>query len=143
MEHLEKLKEWYKYYRSRHEKAVSMNIDEKVEVGLLYTADPKFYPAFKEIEKRYFALYIAVIFYEDLPTLLTREKAESIIKSYVMEIVKELFFGKIIWNEDGKKEYIHDRVTIKKSDTEKVEAYKASLVAAKRFRAINFGRTDL
>lgn len=133
MEHLEKLKEWYKYYRSRHEKAVSMNIDEK----------SKFYPAFKEIEKRYFALYIAVIFYEDLPTLLTREKAESIIKSYVMEIVKELFFGKIIWNEDGKKEYIHDRVTIKKSDTEKVEAYKASLVAAKRFRAINFGRTDL
>ena len=84
-----------------------------------------------------------MIFYEDLPTLLTREKAESIIKSYVMEIVKELFFGKIIWNEDGKKEYIHDRVTIKKSDTEKVEAYKASLVAAKRFRAINFGRTDL
>ena len=133
MEHLEKLKEWYKYYRSRHEKAVSMNIDEK----------SKFYPAFKEIEKRYFALYIAVIFYEDLPTLLTREKAESIIKSYVMEIVKELFFGKIIWNEDGKKEYIHDRVTIKKSDTEKVEANKASLVAAKRFRAINFGRTDL
>lgn len=133
MEHLEKLKEWYKYYRSRHEKAVSMNIDEK----------SKFYPAFKEIEKRYFALYIAVIFYEDLPTLLTREKAESIIKSYVMEIVKELFFGKIIWNEDGKKEYIHDRVTIKKSDTEKVEAYKASIVAAKRFRAINFGRTDL
>lgn len=133
MEHLEKLKEWYKYYRSRHEKAVSMNIDEK----------SKFYPAFKEIEKRYFALYIAVIFYEDLPTLLTREKAESIIKSYVMEIVKELFFGKIIWNEDGKKEYIHDRVTIKKSDTEKVEVYKASLVAAKRFRAINFGRTDL
>ena len=133
MEHLEKLKEWYKYYRSRHEKAVSMNIDEK----------SKFYPAFKEIEKRYFALYIAVIFYEDLPTLLTREKAESIIKSYVMEIVKELFFGKIIWNEDGKKEYIHDRVTIKKSDTEKLEVYKASLVAAKRFRAINFGRTDL
>lgn len=93
MEHLEKLKEWYKYYRSRHEKAVSMNIDEK----------SKFYPAFKEIEKRYFALYIAVIFYEDLPILLTREKAESIIKSYVMEIVKELFFGKIIWNEDEKR----------------------------------------
>lgn len=48
MEHLEKLKEWYKYYRSRHEKVVSMNIDEK----------SKFYPAFKEIEKGYFALYI-------------------------------------------------------------------------------------
>lgn len=60
-----------------------------------------------------------MIFYEDLPTLLTREKAESIIKSYVMEIVKELFFGKIIWKEDGKKEYIHDRVTIKKATQKK------------------------
>ena len=36
-----------------------------------------------------------------------------------MEIVKELFFGKIIWKEDGKKEYIHDRVTIKKATQKK------------------------
>lgn len=133
MDHLEKLKEWLEYYKARHEKAVSMNIDE----------GSRHYPAFKEIEKRYFALYLVVIFYEDLPTILAGEKAEKIIKSYVMEILKELFFGKIIRNEDGKKEYIHQRVTIQKSDTEKVEAYEASLAAIKRFIEIDFTRTDL
>lgn len=133
MDHLEKLKEWHDYYKARYEKAVSMNIDE----------GSKFYPAFKEIEKRYFVLYITVIFYEDVPTLLAGEKAESIIKSYIMEILKELFFGKVLWNEEGKKEYIHDRVVIKKSDTEKMEAYKASVASVHRFVLIDFGRTDL
>ncbi len=133
MDHLEKLKEWHDYYKARYEKAVSMHIDE----------GSKYYPAFKEIEKRYFALYVAVIFYENIPSLLAGVKAEKVIKSYVMEIAKVLFFGRIIQNEEGKKEYIHDRVTIKKSDAEKVDAYEASLAAAKRFEVMDFTRTDL
>lgn len=133
MDHLEKLKEWLEYYKGRYEKAVSLNIDE----------GSRHYPTFKEVEKRYIALYMAVDFYEDVPRFLAGEKAESLIKSYVMAILRELFFGEVILNEEGKKEYIHTRVIIKKSDTEKIEAYEASVASVKRFIVIDFTRTDL
>lgn len=132
MDHLEKLKEWREYYKSRYEKAVSLNIDE----------GSRHYTAFKEIEKRYIALYLTVDFYEDVPRFLAGEKTESMIKGYVMAILRELFMGEIIRNEDGKKEYIHTRVTIKKSDTDKVDAYEASVAAIKRFIAIDFTEID-
>ena len=133
MDHLETLKEWLEYYKGRYEKAVSLNITE----------GSRYYPAFKEIEKRYVALYLTVSFYEDIPRFLAGEKAEIMIKSYVIAISKELFMGVIIRNEEGKKEYIHTRVTIKKSDIEMVEKYEASRVAIKRFEEIDFNRTDV
>ena len=133
MDHLEKLKEWREYYKSRYEKAVSLNIDE----------GSRHYTAFKEIEKRYIALYLTVDFYEDVPGFLAGEKAESMIRGYVLAILKELFIGEIIRNEEGKKEYIHTRVTIKKGDTEKVEVYEASIAAVKRLVGMDFTRTDL
>ena len=51
--------------------------------------------------------------------------------------------GEIIRKEEGKKEYIHTRVTIKKSDLEKVKKYEASCVAIKRFEEIDCNRTDV
>lgn len=132
MDHLEKLKEWYEIYKGRHDKAVSMNIDE----------GSKHYPAFLEIQQRYFALYLTVIFYEDVPGFLSGDKAEQLIKGYVLTIMRKLFIGEIIQNEDGKKEYIQTRVTIKKSDMEKIEAFDAAVSAVNRFIEIDFTRTD-
>ena len=53
MDYQKKLKEWYEHYEARYKKAVSLHIDE----------GSRHYQAFKEIEKRYSALYITLHFY--------------------------------------------------------------------------------
>ena len=114
MDYQKKLKEWYEHYEARYKKAVSLHIDE----------GSRHYQAFKEIEKRYSALYITLHFYREIPRILAGEEAEKLIKSYIIVILKTLFFGEVIKNEDGKTECIHPWLKINKSDAEKVEAYE-------------------
>ena len=115
-----------------YEKAVSLKIDEC----------SRHYTAFKEIERRYVALYFAVEFCEDILSHLTGENSEAMVKGYVLMIVKELFIGEIICDENGKKEYIPQRITIKKSNTQAIEAHQAAKDAVIRLQEIDFTRTD-
>ena len=123
MDYQKKLKEWYEHYEARYKKAVSLHIDE----------GSRHYQAFKEIEKRYSALYITLHFYREIPRILAGEEAEKLIKSYIIVILKTLFFGEVIKNEDGKTECIHPWLKINKSDAEKVEAYEDAILARKHF----------
>lgn len=132
MDYQKELKEWYEHYETRYKKAVSLHIDE----------GSRHYQAFKEIEKRYSALYITLHFYREIPRILAGEEAEKLIKSYIIVILKTLFFGEVIKNEDGKTECIHPWLKINKSDAEKVEAYEDAILARKHLSVIDFERTD-
>ena len=132
MDYQKELKEWYEHYEARYKKAVSLHIDE----------GSRHDQAFKEIEKRYSALYITLHFYREIPRILAEEEAEKLIKSYIIVILKTLFFGEVIKNEDGKTECIHPWLKINKSDAEKVEAYEDAILARKHLSVIDFERTD-
>jgi len=124
----EKLVEWRDYYKSRYEKAHAQHIEE----------DSRFYPAYKEIEQRYIALEFAIDFYEMVPDYLLKDNAEALVKSHLMMIFKQLFIGYVMRNEDGKKEYIWQKVVIKKADQESREVYEEAQIAGEYIRNLDF-----
>ena len=128
----EKLVEWRDYYKARYEKAHAQHIDE----------GSRFYPAYKEIEQRYIALEFAIDFYEMVPDYLKKDNAEELVQGHLMMIFKQLFIGYVIRNEEGKKEYIWQRVTIKKTDQEACKAYEDVQFAGEYIRQLNFLRAD-
>ena len=128
----EQLLEWRDYYKARYEKAHAQHIDES----------SRFYPALKEIEQRYIALEYAIDFYEMVPDYLKRDNAEELVTEYLMMIFKQLFIGYVMRNEQGKKEYIWQKVKIQKTNNEACEAYEASKEAGTSLCQMDFSRTD-
>lgn len=128
----EKLVEWRDYYKARYEKAYAQHIEE----------GSRFYPAYKEIELRYIVLEYAIGFYEMVSDYLKRDNAEVLVKDYLMMIFKQLFIGYVMHNEQGKKEYIWQRVKIKRTDEDACEAFEASKIAGEYLRQMDFSRSD-
>ena len=128
----DQLLEWRDYYKARYEKAHDQHIDES----------SRFYPAFREIEQRYIALEYAIDFYEMVSDYLKRDNAEELVQGHLMMIFKQLFIGYVIRNEEGKKEYIWQRVTIKKTDQEACKVYEDVQFAGEYIRQLNFLRAD-
>ncbi len=106
MEYLSKIQKWCDYYKGRYDKAVSLQLTE----------GSRYYAAFQEIERRYAALQLAVEFLDILPHSLENGEAESTSQGFILMILEILFLGEIIQSEDGKKEYIRQRIVIQKSD---------------------------
>lgn len=128
----DRLKELHDFYKSRYEKARSQNIDES----------SRFYKAFIEIEHRYVALALALEFFDMADEFVLKENVKEYVYGFLSLMMKEMFFGNVIINEHGKKEYLWHRVTIKKSDLESHEAYEKNKEAAKRLREIDLQRED-
>lgn len=131
-EYLRKLREQYEYYKARYEKARAQNINEF----------SRFYPALQEIEHRYVILALGLEFFEIVGEYLHRENPKKMVEGFLNLIAKEMFFGTVIINENGKKEYIWQRVRIKKDDTEAKEALALAQEAMKRYREIDFECSD-
>lgn len=131
-EYIRKLREQYEYYKARYEKAKSQNINES----------SRFFPALQEIEHRYVILALGLEFFEMVGEYLHRENAQNLIEGFLNLIAKEMFMGTVIINENGKKEYIWQRVTIKKDDTGAKEALVLAQEAMKRYREIDFECSD-
>lgn len=128
----EELLEWRDYYKARYEKAHAQHIDES----------SRFYPAFKEIEQRYIVLEYAIDFYEMVSDYLKSDNAEALVTEYLTMIFKQLFIGYVMRNEQGKKEFIWQRIKIQRTDEEACEAYEASKKAGEYLCHMDFSRSD-
>jgi hypothetical protein len=132
MEYLSKIQRWCDYYKGRYDKAVSMQLPE----------GSRHYAAFQEIERRYAALQMAIEFLDTLPYALENGQAESISQGFILFILDSLFLGEVIRNEEGKKEYIRQRIVIQKSDTKKCQMFRAAEEAKLRISQMDFSADD-
>lgn len=100
MDDMENLQKIFRLYEARYQKAESMGVKE----------GSKYYPAMKEIECRYITLYFVL----EMLRSITEKCYEQGFKKYCYEffqmIAKQIVLYEEIINEDGKKEYIAQKV---------------------------------
>ena len=106
------------------------------------TEGSRHYAAFREIERRYAALQLAVEFLDTLLHSLEKGEAERTSQGFILMILEILFLGEVIRNEYGKKEYIRHRIVLQKSDTKKCQIFEDAKAAEKRISEIDFSASD-
>ena len=132
MDDMENLQKIFRLYEARYQKAESMGVKE----------GSKYYPAMKEIECRYITLYFVL----EMLRSLTEKCYEQGFKKYCYEffqmIAKQIVLYEEIINEDGKKEYIAQKVRISRQDAYAMTAYQTAKRAFISFQEMDYEDND-
>lgn len=114
MEDIGNLQKIFHVYEERYHKAEKMGIDES----------SPFYAAMKEIECRYVALYFTVEMINSLKNKCNEQGFKKYCYEFFQMIAKQMVFYEEIINEDGKKEYIAQKIRISRQDAYAMIAIK-------------------
>ena len=101
-----------------------------------------FYAAMQEIEKRYLALYFTIEMLNSLNEKSYEQGFEKYCFDFFQLIAREIIPYEVIINENGKKEFIAQRVKISRRDTYAVNAYQNAQQAYHSFQEMNYEAED-
>ncbi|SHL54451.1 hypothetical protein [Anaerotignum lactatifermentans] len=132
MSEIENLQKTFRAYEKRYQKAEAMGIDES----------SRFYEAKCEIEHRYVALYFAVEMIKSLKNKCHEAGFKKYCYEYYQLIAKEIVPYNVIINENGKKEYIAQKVKVSSKDYQVIEVYNKAKQAYSSFQEMNFDEDD-
>ena len=124
MDDMENLQKIFRLYEARYQKAESMGVKE----------GSKYYPAMKEIECRYITLYFVLE--------MLRSITEKCYDEFFQMIAKQIVLYEEIINEDGKKEYIAQKVRISRQDAYAMNAYQNAKRAFISFQEMDYEEDD-
>ena len=119
-------------FMKNYHKAEKMGIDES----------SPFYAAMKEIECRYVALYFTVEMINSLKNKCNEQGFKKYCYEFFQMIVKQMVLYEEIINEDGKKEYIAQKVRISRQDAYAMNAYQNAKQAFISFQKMNYEEDD-
>lgn len=132
MNDIENLQSIFHIYEERYNKAKAMGINE----------GSKFYTAMKEIECRYITLYYAIEMINSLKNKCNERGFRKYCFDFFQIIAKEIVPYEIIIDENGKKEYIAQKVKVSKQNVYAIEVYKKAKQAYISFQEMNYEEND-
>lgn len=132
MEDIGNLQKIFHVYEERYHKAEKMGIDES----------SPFYAAMKEIECRYVALYFTVEMINSLKNKCNEQGFKKYCYEFFQMIAKQMVLYEEIINEDGKKEYIAQKIRISRQDAYAMNAYQNAKRSFISFQEMNYEEDD-